>query len=1156
VHSSSTAGIISYGPFSDPPLSQTATVTYDGFGRVSSVARPDGTTDKVSPMQEQGIIAVGSGTDANSAVQRTLAAQATASYTDPLNHVWNRRTDWLGFGRATAFTDPLANQTTTHRDSNGRAYLPADPLADRSRSFFDSNYNPTTVVAGNNTATTMTYNAFSEVLTSTDPLGHTTTSTYDSNGNLTRVQDALGNVTSYTYTAVGLIRTQVDSLGRTTSFGYDVQNRLITVTDPLIHVTSYGYDAAGRRITVTDPAGNTTTTSYDNLNRVIAVTDPIGHTTTTIYDSAGNVSASVDPLGHRTSYSYDNLNRLIQTQDPLGHYTTVIYDSAGNVSARVDGLGRRTSYTYDNSNRLIQVKDPLGNLSTTVYDAAGNTIGTVDALNHRTSYSFDSLNRLIQTQDANGNFVTLAYDAAGRQVSVQDQLAHFTTSSYDAINRLIGVTDSLNHTTSYGYDAVSNQTTVTDALNRTTTTAFDALNRQITVTDPRGAVTSYAYDLGGRLLSIIDPVNNTTTYLYDAASRQTGFTDALGTATYVYDNANRETDIYNRNGRHRQFTFDNANRKTLEQWLDSSGNVIRAITISYDNANEVTNITDPSSTLAYTYDNDGRVQTVDNNGTPGVPRVLLTYTYDAAGNRTNITDNLNGAYTFTYDNVNNLASASMTVSGNQGPQITLAYDAANRTTGATRKDTGSNNIVSVDSYDSANRLGTLTYNSSVAGALATYAYGYDNANQLTSYTGPEGTLTYTYDNSRELTAVGNARNESYSYDLNGNRNYGSYARGPGNELTADGTYTYAYDKEGNLTSKTRLSDGENWSLTWDYRNRLTQDVEKTGAGATVTNDVFTYDVLDRRIGKSVNGAQSWFAYDGANTFADFNNSGTLTMRYLYGNAVDSLFARRDNNGNNAWYLTDILGSVRQVAQTNGTVLDALTYGSYGNILTETNSTNGDRFKYTAREWDSEIGLQYNRARYYDPKAGRWISQDPIRFRARDSNLYRYVSNSPINQIDPRGLYCIYVGPGGDLYLGFLHFGVSGNVMVCASLSGIGFGLGGEFGVHLGFGLGFFGGLRGGANGDDTARESGRKTHLGGNIGWGPALGGSFDAPNGGTVGIPLQPFGINAGGGYGGGIYVGDSSSAGMDVTFSWHTILKGAVYYITNYGPIWPVHF
>src|SRR5262249_92248 len=64
---------------------------------------------------------------------------------------------------------------------------------------------------------------------------------------------------------------------------------------------------------------------------------------------------------------------------------------------------------------------------------------------------------------------------------------------------------------------------------------------------------------------------------------------------------------------------------------------------------------------------------------------------------------------------------------------------------------------------------------------------------------------------------------------------------------------------------------------------------------------------------------------------------------------------------------------------------------------------GDRFKYTSRDWDGEVGLQYNRARYYDPVIGRWIVEDPIGFKGGDTNLYRYVGNAPANSTDPFGL---------------------------------------------------------------------------------------------------------------------------------------------------------
>src|SRR5262249_24872403 len=159
-------------------------------------------------------------------------------------------------------------------------------------------------------------------------------------------------------------------------------------------------------------------------------------------------------------------------------------------------------------------------------------------------------------------------------------------------------------------------------------------------------------------------------------------------------------------------------------------------------------------------------------------------------------------------------------------------------------------------------------------------------------------------------------------------------------LTGDGTYTFVYDNEGNMTSKTRISDSEQWTYTWDYRNRLTQVVEKNSGGTTVANDVFTYDVENRRIGKSTNGTQTWTGYDGANPYADFTGAGSITNEYLYGNAIDQLFAKY-NAGTDTWYSTDKLGSVRQLTNTSGTVLDTLTYDSFGNILTESSPANGD-----------------------------------------------------------------------------------------------------------------------------------------------------------------------------------------------------------------------
>ena len=131
---------------------------------------------------------------------------------------------------------------------------------------------------------------------------------------------------------------------------------------------------------------------------------------------------------------------------------------------------------------------------------------------------------------------------------------------------------------------------------------------------------------------------------------------------------------------------------------------------------------------------------------------------------------------------------------------------------------------------------------------------------------------------------------------------------------------------------------------------------------------------------------------------------TITTRRLFLGSSDAIVARiTAATGAAAWYLTDRLGSVRAITDATGAVQDQITYDGFGNVISETNPSFGDRYKFTAREFDSVTGLQYNRARYYDPAIGRWTSQDPLGFDGGDRNLYRYVFNNPTNRTDPAGL---------------------------------------------------------------------------------------------------------------------------------------------------------
>ena len=91
--------------------------------------------------------------------------------------------------------------------------------------------------------------------------------------------------------------------------------------------------------------------------------------------------------------------------------------------------------------------------------------------------------------------------------------------------------------------------------------------------------------------------------------------------------------------------------------------------------------------------------------------------------------------------------------------------------------------------------------------------------------------------------------ESYSYDSNGNRTNTGYSTGTNNQLSSDGTYNYVYDDAGNLTKKTTILTGAYVTYTWDYHNRLT-DVEAYNSSNVLQSHVhYTYDVLDRLIGR-------------------------------------------------------------------------------------------------------------------------------------------------------------------------------------------------------------------------------------------------------------------------------------------------------------------
>ena len=124
--------------------------------------------------------------------------------------------------------------------------------------------------------------------------------------------------------------------------------------------------------------------------------------------------------------------------------------------------------------------------------------------------------------------------------------------------------------------------------------------------------------------------------------------------------------------------------------------------------------------------------------------------------------------------------------------------------------------------------------------------------------------------------------------------------------------------------------------------------------------------------------------------------------------IDEVLAQENAAGEVFWGLADHQGSVRLLMDNLGNVVNNITYDSFGNVTVETNAGTSFRFTYAGREYDSETGQYYYRSRLLDPLTGGFIQEDKIGFAGGDSNLYRYVGNSPLIYTDPYGenLYSI------------------------------------------------------------------------------------------------------------------------------------------------------
>jgi RHS repeat-associated protein len=940
-----------------------------------------------------------------------------------------------------SLTDTSGNMTTLTRDPSGNLLAVADsggrslsfsydgsghitavtgPLGVIASYVYDVNGFLQAVTYGDGSGYTFAYDASGRVLSVTDVSGRVLeTHTYDTNGNgitsecsggqhrftiaygtrQSTVTDALGNVSSYRWTSLlGITRRIIEIEGGCPSCGGGGQNQ------------QWSYDNNGRALSRTDAFGNTRTYTYNASGDLLTKTDPLSHLTTYTYDAQGRILSITRPDGGVTTYTYGPSGPLTITQSVTStqnRTTTLVYNTQGKLGTVTDARNKTTTLGYNAFGDLTSATDPLNHATGFGYDALGRRTSVTDPLNHSTTAAYDARGHVTRITNPDNTHTDFTYDLGGRRTSVTDPLGQMSSYSYDTYGRPQSVVDPLEGVTRYAYDAMSNLISLTDARGKVTSFSYDNFNDVSRVTYPGGASESFTYDEGGRLKTKTDRKSVVTTYTYDTLGRVAGksYSDSSPAVTYGYDVVGR---------------------------LASAGNGTDTLTWTYDLAGQFLSeqSVKNASTVVYTYDLGGNRLTLSLNGTlfvsygpddasrlATIARGSNTFTfgYDNANRRTSLAvpNGINTSYS--YDNLNRLTiltavlgSTTITSSAytydNAGNRLTkttpdysegYSYDPLNKLTAANRNGTANQWVYSYDAV--GNRI-TNQADSVVSSAT------YNDSNQLVSQTGggplrvrghldKPGTVKVNGQSAQMLAGnvfqttinatAGTNTISVVATDVSGNVRSQNY------QITLSGIAdTFTSDPNGNVTQK--VEGSLTWTYTWDVENRLTQ-VQSNGT----TVATFAYDPLGRRVQKVAGGVTTSWTYDGPAILQQM--SGGSALKYIHGPGVDEPLASDDGTAL-TYFQTDGLGSIVKATNSSGAVTLTRQYDAWGNLQLGA-TTNG--FAFTGREWDSETGLYYFRARYYDSRLGRFLREDPIGFRG-GTNFYSYVLNNPVNLTDPSG----------------------------------------------------------------------------------------------------------------------------------------------------------
>ncbi len=596
---------------------------------------------------------------------------------------------------------------------------------------------------------------------------------------------------------------------------------------------------------------------------------------------------------------------------------------------------------------------------------------------------------------------------------------------------ITSTTDSLLHKTLYVIDEESGLTrSITNPNGVTTSYIYNDKEQPISITKKDKTV-SYTYN-NQNLLDKIIHENKTYQFIYDnyLKTKQIKLNDTiLVTNDYEEKNGNLLSSTYG-NNQLISFAYDDFNRlqkkiredDTYRYVYDSNGSLAKVLSnratikYRYNLAKQLTNYSYDDFSIKYTYDLGGNV----------ISKIYQLQNHEHSVKHTlNLEDVViktvfdDSQIHYEYDELQRLKSTSGIV------EETYSYVANGKRTSTLIKQRGDYSYI----YNRLNHI-THIYNNGVL----EHRYYYDEYNELVKehdYVQNQ-TITYTYNSSGNLLSKKVYTLNTTDLLLENNYEYTNLEWE--DQLTKYKDTIITYDLIGNPVTI------GNTQLSW-INGRMLKEYNSSNV-----NISYQYNVDGIRTSKIVNNVETKYYLEGKKII--FEQTGNNMLYYMYSDVGEIIGFKY--NDTSYYYLKNNQDDVIGIVDTNKKVIAKYTYDSWGNILSITDDLNNEitdtnhmaninPFRYRSYYYDKETKWYYLNSRYYNPEWGRFINADGIIGANQDIfayNLYAYVSNNPVNNVDISGDIALTLFTATLITAAVVAMSIVASKAISNSLSGI------------------------------------------------------------------------------------------------------------------------